>query len=97
MEEGTGLDVSIIDLLYICDRIREGSHIVHITPSASKKGGVLGTKHGLEFTVGKIKSVKWVPFGELESHGVTKTFYALVESDFSDKGAYRRDISNIGL
>ena len=97
MKEETGLDVSIIGLLYVCDRIREGRHVVHITLSASKKGGLLGTGHGSEFAVGKIKSVKWVPFGELESHGFTKTFCDIVKSGFPDKGAYKGNVTNIGL
>jgi ADP-ribose pyrophosphatase YjhB (NUDIX family) len=97
MKEETGLDVLIVDLLYVCDRIRDGRHIVHITLSANMKSGSLGTGHGSEFATGKIKSVKWVPFSELESHGFLKTFCDLVKSGFLDRGAYKGDISNIGL
>jgi len=97
IKEETGLDVSVIGLLYVCDRIWEDRHVVHITLSARKKGGVLGMGQGSEFAVGKIKSVKWVPFAELESRGFSKTFYNLVKSGFPDKGAYKGNISNIGL
>jgi hypothetical protein len=97
MKEETGLDISVNGLLYICDRIVESEHIVHITLSASIKGGVLGTGHGAEFASGKIKSVKWVLFDELDGYGFSRTFSDLVKSGFPDKGTYKGNISNIGL
>jgi ADP-ribose pyrophosphatase YjhB (NUDIX family) len=97
IKEETGLDVSVNGLLYVCDRILESGHVVHITLSASVKCGVLQTGHGAEFAAGKIRSVKWVPIDELESYGFSRTFSDLAKSVFPDKGAYKGNISNIGL
>jgi len=97
IKEETGLDISIGGLLYIYDRFWEGNQVVHITLSASIESGELGTGQGLEFETGKINSVKWVPFTELENHGFSKTFCDLVIAGFPDKGTYKGNISNIGL
>ena len=97
MKEETGLDISIVDLLYICDRLQEDNHVVHMTFLIKKMGGKLGTGDGAEFTTGKIKSVKMIPLYELENYGFASTFCDLARSNFPDRGTYKGNISNIGL
>jgi ADP-ribose pyrophosphatase YjhB (NUDIX family) len=97
MKEETGLDVSVTNLLYICDRIIDKGHIVHITLLVDKIGGDLGTGDGVEFDTGKIKSVKMVPVDELQDYGFSATFCGLVKSDFPDRGTYKGNVINIGL
>jgi len=97
MKEEIGLDVSVNGLIYVCDRIQNDSHVVHITFLVSKKGGKLGTGDGPEFAKGKIKSVKMVPVCDLSEHGFSTTYCNLVESGFPDRGAYKGNIANIGL
>jgi len=97
MKEETGLDISVLDLLYVCDRLHEDNHVVHMTFLIERTGGRLGTGDGLEFARGKIKSVKMVPLNELPNYGFTPTFYELARANFPDKGTYKGNVSNIGL
>ena len=39
--EETGLEVSVQELLYICDRIQDGRHMVHLTFTLERLGGKL--------------------------------------------------------
>ena len=97
MKEETGLDVSVNSLLYVCDRIIDNGHVVHVTLLLDKIGGDLGTGKGAEFDIGKIKNVKMVPVDELQNYGFSLTFCGLVKSDFPDRGTYKGNVSNIGL
>jgi ADP-ribose pyrophosphatase YjhB (NUDIX family) len=92
IKEETGLDVSADSLLYVTDRIDDNNHVVIISFLLSKKGGVIGTGEGPEFKTGKIKSVRMVPFDELESCGFSKEYCDLVMSGFPQKGVYRGNI-----
>lgn len=89
MKEETGLEVSVGDLLYLCDNLRNGEHIVHITFLVTRTGGMLGTGNGPEFTSGKIRSVRFVPLGELVELGFSKIFVDLATGGFPNRGSYR--------
>jgi len=91
-KEETGLDVIVKELLFITDRISRDSHVVVISFLVSKKGGKLGTGTGPEFTTGKIKSVRMVPFDELHDLGFSEDYCNLVKSGFPKKGSYRGNI-----
>ena len=92
MKEETGLDVSVEELLYITDRISQNNHVIITSFLVSRKGGELGTGTGPEFATGKIKSVRMVPFDELEECGYSKDYCNLVKSGFPDRGSYRGNI-----
>lgn len=97
MKEETGLDVVIEGLLYVCDHFQDGAHIVHVTVSLTRKGGILGTGNGAEFARGKIKSVRMVPLDRLCNLGFSPKFYELAKSGFPNRGSYQGDKANIGL
>ncbi len=94
MKEETGLDISVGDLLYVTDRIKDNNHVVIISFQVIKEGGELGTGHGSEFERGKIKSVKMIPISELRSLGFSENYCRLVEADFPDKGTYKGNLLN---
>jgi len=95
MKEETGLDISIGDLLYICDNIMENKHILHITFLCKKIGGTLGATEGLDTQ--KIHSVEFIPINKLPEKGFSEKFISLVENGFPKKGNYMGAKSNIGL
>ena len=97
MKEETGLDVAVGDLLYICDRIHGGNHVVHLTFLMTRKGGLLKRGYEPEPGANQIRDVRMVPLGELPGYGFAPTFYELALSGFPDRGSYKGDVSNIGL
>lgn len=97
MKEETGLDVSVKDLLYVCDHFQYGAHIVHIIVSLTRTGGVLGSGNGAEFALGKIKNVRMVPLVEIEGLGFSRKFCELANAGFPTRGSYQGTKANIGL
>lgn len=96
LQEETGIGVEVKHLLYLCDYIRGGSHVVHITFLCSTSHSELGkTTPGLDKN--EIKSAKFVPISDLETHGFSATFKRLVQDGFPHKGSYMGDKSRIGL
>ncbi len=97
MKEETGLEVEIERLLYICDRIDDHNHVVHITFLLRKTGGVLKLGSEPEETANPITGIKMVPIMELEQYGFSKQFSELVKSGFPESGDYKKAVRNIGL
>ena len=97
IKEETGLEINLLEMLYICDRITNGKHIVHLTFLMEKKGGVLTIGHEPELNSNPIKGVKLVPINQLVDYGFSIKFQELVISGFPDKGVYKGSITNIGL
>lgn len=97
MKEETGLDIVVEDLLYVCDRLYQGDHVVHMTFLIKRSGGNI--IKGIEPEPGAniIRGIKMVPFSELPKYGFSPVFCELVESDFPDRGTYKGNVSNIGL
>ena len=97
MREETGLDVAVDRLLYLCDRIENGRHVVHITFAVRRVGGEL--RVGLEPEAGAdpIKSVNMVPVAALGEYGFSPRFCELVASGFPASGTYQGNVENIGL
>ena len=96
MLEETGLDVEPIRLLYICDRITPGVHVLHITFEVKRVGGEL-RQNGTSRDTRLIRSAEMVPIDSLKDYGFAEKFYNLVKENFPDAGTYRGDIKNIGL
>jgi mutator protein MutT len=97
MKEETGLDVIVEGLLYVCDRIADGRHVVHITFTIRRVGGDLQVGAEPEADAHPIKSVKMVPLSKLREYGFSARFCELAQADFPDSGTYQGPICNIGL
>lgn len=95
MKEETGLDVSVGELLYVCDNILETKHILHITFLCKRVGGTVGATTGTDTR--KIHSVEFVPIDALPEKGFSQKFVSFVKSNFPQKGSYMGVKSNIGL
>ena len=96
LEEETGLIVTLKELLYLCDYIRDDRHVIHITFLAEAVDTTLGTTTpGLDEN--PIKSILFVPVKNLKDYGFSAKFKQLVVENFPNKGAYMGDKSNIGL
>jgi ADP-ribose pyrophosphatase YjhB (NUDIX family) len=97
MKEETGLLVGIERLLYVCDRIEEDRHVVHITFAVRRLGGSLSVGGEPEEWANPIRTVRMVPIGSLAEYGLDRRFCVLAENGFPDAGSYRGLIGNIGL
>lgn len=97
VQEETGLHVAIERLLYVCDRIADGRHVVHITFAVKRIGGSL--QMGLEPEPGAnpIHSVRMVPLSTLAGYGFSERFIALATQGFPNAGTYQGSVENIGL
>lgn len=96
MQEETGLEVTVGDLLYVCDHIKPERHVVHLTFLIDAKDKtIIGTTPGLDEN--EIKNIKFVPISELEKIGFSKKFADLVKNDFPGRGSYMGAKKNIGL
>lgn len=95
MKEETGLDISVGDLVYVCDNILENKHILHITFLCKKISGKLGAIPGIDTQ--KINSVLFVPIDKLHEKGFSEKFISLLKNGFPNKGSYMGSKSNIGL
>lgn len=97
MREETGLSVAIDALLYLCDRIQDGRHVVHITFAVKRLAGELRTGHEPEAWANPIRGVKMAPIVHLADYGFDPPFCALARAGFPQRGTYQRAVANIGL
>jgi len=97
VKEETGLMVVVDRLLYVCDRIDQGSHVVHITFAVTRSGGALKPGAELEAGASHIRGVRMVPLAVLSRYGFSSRFRELAEAGFPDSGTYRGAVSSIGL
>ena len=97
VEEETGLIVRVDRLLYLCERIEDGTHVIHMTFLVTREGGSL--RAGAEPEVGAqaIIGVKMVPLAELEHHGFGARFCELARAGFPESATYQGSVRNIGL
>lgn len=96
-KEETGLEIQIEKLLYICERIEDRCHVVHITFKANRVGGKLEIGREPELSANPILDVKMVPINFLKDYGFSKRFHDLVIAGFPEPGSYQGLVSNIGL
>ena len=97
MKEETGLDVVIDRLLYVCDRLQDNRHVVHITFAVRKVGGRLHLGVEPEAGANPIRSVKMVPLASLREYGFSERFFELALAEFPRSGSYQGSVTNIGL
>ena len=95
--EETGLEVAVQELLYVCDRIQDGRHMVHLTFLLKRLGGKLTKGHEPEKDANPIKGVRTVPVDKLTGYGFSMKFQNLALAGFPEKGTYKGDVANIGL
>ena len=97
IREETGLEIAIQELLYVCDRITDDNHVIHLTFRVVRIGGELCTGHEPEPDANPIHSVKMAPIAELTTYGFSPIFQQLVVENFPGAGLYQGAISTIGL
>jgi ADP-ribose pyrophosphatase YjhB (NUDIX family) len=97
VKEETGLDIAVDKLLYVCDRIGDDKHVLHVTFAVHRLGGSLRLGAEPEPTAKPIKSVKMVPTRSLGEYGFSKRFCELVLAGFPESGTYHGRVTNIGL
>ncbi len=97
MKEETGLEVAVDRLLYVCDRIADGRHVLHVALAVRRTGGQLELGAEPEPGANPIGDIKMVPLAALPDYGFSQRFTQLAAADFPDSGADQGSISNIGL
>jgi len=63
VKEETGLDIAIKRLLYICDRLEDAHHVVHITFLLQRTSGELVVGREPEPDANEILTAEFVPIG----------------------------------
>jgi len=96
-KEETGLDVAVDKLLYVCDRIVDNRHVIHITFAVKRLGGDLRLGAEPEPAANPIRSVKMVPLTLLSKYGFSERFGELAAAGFPESGTYQGLVANIGL
>ncbi|MEV4000969.1 NUDIX hydrolase [Actinomadura sp. NPDC049753] len=96
MREETGVDVEAGRLLYVCDHIRGGAHVLHITFEARRVGGTAGVVAGTADSR-PIRGVEFVSLADLVPLGFGERFVALARAGFPGAGSYMAAKSDIGL
>ena len=96
-KEETGLNVAVDRLLYVCERIVNDRHIVHLTFAVKRLSGELIAGTEPEPGATPIKSVMMVPIALLDQYGFDERFRELVEAGFPGNGTYQGSVTNIGL
>ncbi|MEU9842728.1 NUDIX domain-containing protein [Actinomadura sp. NPDC048032] len=96
MREETGVEVEVGRLLYVCDHIRGGAHVLHITFEARRVGGAAGVVAGTADSR-PIRGVEFVGLSDLVGLGFGDRFAALARAGFPGAGSYMGAKSNIGL
>ena len=97
LKEETGLDISVKELLYVCDRIHKDNHVVHMTFLIDRVEGKtlpLNLKHkDLHASSSSkiIREISIVPVEKLTTYGFTPKFCQLVKANFPERGSYKGD------
>ena len=91
IKEETGLEVIVNELLYVCDRFYNESHVVHMTFLVERIGGRIRNGQELKMEEERIKEIEMVPLSKLQDYGFSSRFCSLVESNFPDRGTYQGD------
>ena len=97
MQEETGLSCSVERLLYVCDRIQDGRHVLHLTFLTHRLDGDLQSGHEPEAGANEIHAIKFVPFEQLTDYGFSPIFRDIILDNFPNAGSYMGPVSNIGL
>jgi ADP-ribose pyrophosphatase YjhB (NUDIX family) len=97
LKEETGIDVGVLNLLYVTDRFSRTDHVVHmmfLIRSLDPNLLPLEWTHEDPHSSGSsetLREIRMVPCKELESYGFGATFGQLVRDGFPDLGSYKGD------
>jgi ADP-ribose pyrophosphatase YjhB (NUDIX family) len=97
MREETELAVSVGRLLYVCERIENETHVIHMTFLVKREEGRVACGAEPEVGAQAIKSVKLVPIAELSRYGFGARFCELASAGFPEGGTYQGSVRSIGL
>jgi len=97
MKEETGLEITVGKLLYVCDRLLDEDHTVHMTFLVHRTLGQLTVGQEPEPHANEILGAEFVPVQDLTSKGFSALFQEIVEAEFPGSGSYRGSVANIGL
>ncbi|MCL2756620.1 MAG: NUDIX hydrolase [Coriobacteriia bacterium] len=90
MREETGLEVEVLDLLYLCDRFKSLSkHVVDVSFLVRRTGGQLFEESLSDGCKERIAEIRMVPFSQVEELGLSETFAQLLENGLPNKGSYQ--------
>lgn len=98
-KEETGLDVDVMELLYVTDRITSDpdTHVVHMSFRIDRSGTETipvewtHTDPYPSTSSGIVREIKMVPVNELQDYGFSQVFCRLVKEDFPKRGSYMGD------
>ena len=96
-KEESGLDVAVEKLLYVCDRIVDGKHTIHLTFLVRRVGGALRLGAEPEAEAYPITDSRMVPIKLLGEYEFSDRFRELAAQGFPNAGSYMGLVSNIGL
>jgi len=98
MQEETGLDIKVKELLYITDRFFGSDiHIVHmsfVVERINEKPGEFEWNHddpNPTKSSTKLREIRMVPIEDMASYGFTPKYCQLVKDNFPGKGSYQGD------
>jgi mutator protein MutT len=101
LKEETGLDISIKELLYVCDRFTKDNHVLHMTFLINRVGNkppALKWTHQDQHTSSSSKTIReinMVDIDKLTNYGFTSKFCQLVKADFPERGSYQANFYNV--
>jgi ADP-ribose pyrophosphatase YjhB (NUDIX family) len=94
--EETGLNASVVKLLYLCDMPDTSPPILHVTFLLERESGKI-TLPTNEYDSNPILDVKMVYIRELTNYGFSEKFKDIVLNEFPNSGNYVGLKENIGL
>lgn len=97
MLEETGLTVAVDRLLYVCDRIQDERHVIHITFAVHRVAGTIQVGVEPEPEANPITNVRMVSLTDLPRFGFDSRFPDLALAGFPNSGTYQGIVANIGL
>jgi len=97
LREETGIDVGVVNLLYVTDRLAGTDHVVHmmflirsLDPNPLPLEWTHEDPHSSASSE-PLREIRMVPCKELEAYGFGATFGRLVKDGFPDLGSYKGD------
>lgn len=94
--EETGLNVTVIKLLYICENVEATPPLLHITFLLKKVSGEIKLPTN-EYDENPIHDVKFISVEDLIDYGFTELFQDIIMKEFPNAGNYMGMKSAIGL
>ena len=94
IQEETGLDIEVKELLYLTDRFYEDTHIVHILFLVERTGGRLRSGKELEPGTETIKELAMVPVDRLADYAFPGKWCRMIKEGFPERRGYQGDFES---